>query len=86
MGVPHRVHLGQAVGVDKVQEGAEDGAAHVLDRDNALHSLAHLAVEQRMEHRRARHEDDAVRRQLLVVHLAPTWPLVSTLSQPCAPS
>lgn len=75
-GVPCRQdwgeHLRQSVGVDKVQERAEDRPPDVLDGDHALHAFAHLAVQQRMEHWRARHQDYAMRRQLLVIHLPRT--------------
>ena len=78
-GIQSRCHLWQAVGVDKVQQGAEDWPAHVLNGDHALHALAHLAIEQRVEHGRARHQDYAVRRQLLIVHLAATSALMSAI-------
>ncbi len=64
-----RARLRQRVGVDKVQQRAEDRRAHVLQFDHALGALAHAAVEQGVEDRRARRQHDAVRRQLLALHL-----------------
>lgn len=50
---PHLQVVGQAVCVGKVEQGAEDGGAHVLDVDAALVPLLHGARQQGAEHGRA---------------------------------
>ena len=63
------LHLRQSVGVHEVQQGAEDWRAHILQRHHALGALPHATVEQRVEDRRARCQDDAMRWQLLALNL-----------------
>ena len=63
------MYLGEAVGVDEVEQGPEDGRAHVLNDHHAFFSLAHVPAQQRVEDGGARAQHDAVGLHGLVLHL-----------------